>query len=642
MISRLKIGGMAWLGWWLAPALAVLISGFFIVSKVPGHSGDTIQFQFLSDVYGVPHPPGSPVYILLIWLWRHLIPWGSAALVTNLFSVVAALVVVVAGSRLMSRWNIPSWCAALAFVGILVAPLWLRLSSVAELYVPAMAFGLLAMERAQAWADNGKKFDIILVGVILGMGMGVHPTVLFYGPACLLLILQRERTPWRNPDAWKALLAFTGSLGAVILVVIVAATSDHTAFVWRPFVDFDSGFTFLTAKTFRQDLGAISLNDLRQVRIPLYAESIFSWCKWLAPLVGIGFLVSLKKLRGLAVLSIFLANAAYVIPYDVFDVWDFVLPAQLAVVLWLGLGLQWIVGIKPAHLLWSVILGFVLLAIFGTQLSYLPKRIQSVAVRTHDSFQDKRARHILDLVGPGAVVVSGQWDLSCSLWYWVFEDQEKYSEISIVHVPGMKNVVNYVRGENDLNQKQLQKRVKPGSDVFVLGEKMMKIALENELYVYSLPENLHLLRTAPDTCLLNRWSEEEVIESLPGAFQMYYGQGWGGAEGWGRWMLAEEAVLDMKNVSPHAVLRIKATEWNNAQTPVKVTALLDGVSVGTFVVDTKPWKAKVYDLPLKNAESLAGARLILQVEKRFAAKGDRPRSLAVVSIEISGQGSEKQ
>lgn len=155
-------------------AVFVLWTSLNLVSAVPGHSGDTVQFQFLAETYGVAHAPGAPFCIPLLWAWRHMLPLATPALAANLFSVVAALFAVLFGARLLRRWGVSSLGIFTAFLPLITSPLWLRLSAVAEFYVPSLAVGLAALECAQAWVDLGRRRDLILVGLLLGLGQGAR------------------------------------------------------------------------------------------------------------------------------------------------------------------------------------------------------------------------------------------------------------------------------------------------------------------------------------------------------------------------------------------------------------------------------------------------------------------------------------
>src|SRR4030042_7191791 len=56
--------------------------------------GDGGEFQFVPYILGIAHPTGYPPYLLLGWLWSHLLPMGDVAYRMNLFSVLWAALAV--------------------------------------------------------------------------------------------------------------------------------------------------------------------------------------------------------------------------------------------------------------------------------------------------------------------------------------------------------------------------------------------------------------------------------------------------------------------------------------------------------------------------------------------------------------------
>ncbi|MGB3904428.1 MAG: DUF2723 domain-containing protein, partial [Anaerolineae bacterium] len=51
---------------------------------------DAAEFQFACYLLGVAHPTGYPLYLILGWLWSHLVPLGDVAFRINLLSAVFA------------------------------------------------------------------------------------------------------------------------------------------------------------------------------------------------------------------------------------------------------------------------------------------------------------------------------------------------------------------------------------------------------------------------------------------------------------------------------------------------------------------------------------------------------------------------
>ena len=619
----------------VALALVLTACAFALLTGQPGHSGDTMQFQFLAEIHGVPHPPGAPVYSALVWLFRRLMPWASPAFAANTFSLLCGLFAVLSALKLAARWRVSPWLATCGLLALTTTSLWLRLSHVAELYVPALAAATAAMERTEAWVRGGRGRDLLAVGALLGFGAGIPPAVLNFGPACLLLALQRARSPWRLPAAWGALAALVAGLVASVALVVAFGSSDDTRYVWTPIVDAESAWSFVTAKQFRGNIGMPGIGALLGQRLPQYLDRTVVAAAWLLPVVITGLVSSLRSLRGLAVLAVLLSNFLYVAAYDVFDVWDFVLPGSLAVALWAGLGAAaW--ARHPAKTRGWLVAVLVVLA--GAQLNALPGRVRLAAEQTHFFRFTTIATARLEAAGPGSVIVSSLWDDSCAMWYQVFVHGERYPDVDVAHAPDPGEVVAYVRGVRGLTLRHQNKVIPPGRGVFVIDDFLAASGLDSILAVDQAEAELNVVR-APDVPVSPPGTHR--VAAAPGMDRttIRYRDGWGGNENWGRWMLVEQARVALHHVPADAVLVVNASLWDGTQAPIQVEVKLDGQRVGGFVVDTIPWSAEAYRVDLGNAAPIEQAQLALAVDALHTARGDRPRALPVVSLTVESSPS---
>ena len=53
-----------------------------------GNASDGGELITAVNYLGVPHPPGYPIYMLLLKIFTSIVPFGSLALKSNLFSVL--------------------------------------------------------------------------------------------------------------------------------------------------------------------------------------------------------------------------------------------------------------------------------------------------------------------------------------------------------------------------------------------------------------------------------------------------------------------------------------------------------------------------------------------------------------------------
>ena len=100
--------------------LALLLGAGYLTTLLPGigYSGDTIKFQYVGKILGVPHEPGYPLYTVLNHLFVTALPFGSVAYKANLLSAfyaVGACVMLFNLLRLLGIGQIVALVSALAF-----------------------------------------------------------------------------------------------------------------------------------------------------------------------------------------------------------------------------------------------------------------------------------------------------------------------------------------------------------------------------------------------------------------------------------------------------------------------------------------------------------------------------------------------
>ncbi len=73
----------------LALASGVLAFMLYLRTLAPGLlGGDSGEFQFAAWLGGLAHPTGYPLYLMLGWLWTHLVPWHDPAWRMNALSAL--------------------------------------------------------------------------------------------------------------------------------------------------------------------------------------------------------------------------------------------------------------------------------------------------------------------------------------------------------------------------------------------------------------------------------------------------------------------------------------------------------------------------------------------------------------------------
>jgi hypothetical protein len=164
--------------------------------------GDSAEFQTLSYTLGMTHPSGYMTQIMFGKLFTY-IPVGNIAYRVNLMSAffgalaVAETYLIV---RLLGGWRIAALSAAILLT--LTEGFWWR-ALLAESY--ALAAGMLATVwlLVMLWRHTGKWMFIFLAGLVGGLSLGVHSTVVMtvFSVLVFMALTTRKREDWLGAAA---------------------------------------------------------------------------------------------------------------------------------------------------------------------------------------------------------------------------------------------------------------------------------------------------------------------------------------------------------------------------------------------------------------------------------------------------------
>ena len=347
---------------------------------------DSAEFQVLASTLGVAHPTGYPVYLLIGRLFS-LLPVKDPAYRVNLLSAAAAALAVALVYLLIRQlggWHAP---AILSSLTLALTPLFWRHALIAEIYTPAAAWLALIFSLLLSWRQSQNPRFLFAAGLLGGLSLGIHTTILLAAPAVLLYlaITARKRAEW----AWAAAGALGGAvlfLGAFLLLDHLDAPSGYYNSVIRPSLsvwgltaaDFDSPLERLKFLYIPpQFQGAFFALPLQQAAHRL--GGFFSTVIPVAALAVVG-LVGLCVPRqetpsrwreALLLLLTFAALLAFAITYRVMDYQVFLIPAIVPLAAALGLGMSAVFDLLAAIPSFSrvipVVLSLFLLVLWGVR-----------------------------------------------------------------------------------------------------------------------------------------------------------------------------------------------------------------------------------------------------------------------------------
>lgn len=216
----------------------------YVATLAPGLTlWDAGEFIAAVRTFGIPHQPGTPLYVTLARAWTLALPFADTALATNLFSAVCTAA---AGGVLAALIARVTRSSAIGLAGALCAggmfTVW---SSATETEVYAsvlllVMLMLLAAERAGAAGDARWR---IATAYAVALAVPLHLSALVAAPAAVLLASERAdgSVDWLSGAQLAAVLLFAAGIGlasvpvaasgacALALVVLAATRSRRGA-----------------------------------------------------------------------------------------------------------------------------------------------------------------------------------------------------------------------------------------------------------------------------------------------------------------------------------------------------------------------------------------------------------------------------
>ena len=311
--------------------------------------GDMAEFQTLSYTLGMTHPSGYMTHIIIGKLFT-LIPIGDIAWRVNLMSAffgALAVANVYLITRLHGGWRAAGLSAS-ALLALLEGFWWRAL--IAESYAPAAGFLATIWLLVLLWDKTNKWHYLFLAGLLGGLSIGIHSTVVMTAASAILIMILRARTK----SAWLGAMA--GALLGAALTLVAFFYLDHNNppsgiynTVYRPALDlygltksqFDTPlkrlFAIFPAEHFWTYYFTAAPDEIR-FRLREYI-SFFS--DWSAALIVAGMIALLARRRwheGLYPLVSFLLvwGLGVTVEFSIYR--EFYVPAAVFVAVWLGAG----------------------------------------------------------------------------------------------------------------------------------------------------------------------------------------------------------------------------------------------------------------------------------------------------------------
>ncbi len=199
-----------------AAAVTLLVLGGYVLTLAPSVTfWDAGEFIAAARVLGIPHPPGTPLFVMIAHVWATLVPVGEFAARTNLLSALFSAAS--AGCFfLVAHESLPAvephlrlgGAAAGAVLGGFVFTNWqnsneTEVYAVATFTIAAMSWLVLLWRRRRGQSRAGRL--LLLVVYLAGISIGNHLLALLAGPAIVTFLVATLRSdPAPDPAVRRA------------------------------------------------------------------------------------------------------------------------------------------------------------------------------------------------------------------------------------------------------------------------------------------------------------------------------------------------------------------------------------------------------------------------------------------------------
>ena len=351
----------------LALLIFGLCLGIYSRTLAPGLlDGDAGEFQFAAWRFGLAHPTGYPLYLLLGGSWQRLsVLFGvEPAASLNFFSALLAALAVAVFYLAVLHWlpnrSTPARIAAL-FAALLMGvnpTLWSQ-ALIAEVYtLHALFIALFFLITARLTPSPAHPFTLsschlVILSSSLGLSLTHHRTTLFLLPGLILWLFWRERMWWRRGKLWAALAGGLALPQLLYLYIPLRSGADASPWLYprlgaktlalytptvQGFVDFITGSVF--AVSFFSPAQALA-------RLPEAAHLWlvhFTWPGLALALLGLTVLVRDKRWPLLLLtLPAALLLQIFNLFYGIGDIYVFYIPLYLIAALWAACGVDWLI-----------------------------------------------------------------------------------------------------------------------------------------------------------------------------------------------------------------------------------------------------------------------------------------------------------
>lgn len=377
---------------------------------------DSADLTTAAYLLGISHPPGAPTYLLIANAFTRL-PIGDVGYRVNLLSALSGALAAYFIYRCVVRLGSDAWLGV-ATAWLVATSYYLWTASVAaEVYALQACHFTALLLLALRWRDTRSLAGFCLLGLLAGLGLGIHLSLAFALPGLAVVAL----APTTSAPARPAVLlagVLCGVLGAAVYAYVpLRHLSDLPLNPARDYWQVDlasrAGFWWMiSGEGFRRHF-ADQPSPALPLQLARFASLLWSTFLGLPSLLALlGIAVELRRQRWVhgGLLLVLFGYLAFYLAYSAGDKQNMILPVYVLWGMWIGFGARaaagWLserIGLGAAPLVAPALLGCVVALLLLVNFRYI------------DASADRSARargeSILAALEPNAVFVGAWSDL---------------------------------------------------------------------------------------------------------------------------------------------------------------------------------------------------------------------------------------
>lgn len=201
---------------------------------------DAGEFLAAIKALGIPHPPGTPLFILIGNVWAKILsPVMPFAQSVNLLSAVCTAVACGALAWLFAKWTDDSIVAICGgVIAGAMSSVWLNANET-EVYSPSLLVSILLMVIAYRADETQEERWLVLLAFLAGLGWSLQLSALVAAPAALFLAFRNFRgrkIPWTRMMV-VALLGASATLFMIVRARHDPAVNQGNPSTWSALAD---------------------------------------------------------------------------------------------------------------------------------------------------------------------------------------------------------------------------------------------------------------------------------------------------------------------------------------------------------------------------------------------------------------------